>query len=67
MKNNIKSSCVSFPVPTELYVSMRDLLSNSNMECGPALMVPSILQESRTVAGANQPKQNRGGRNSARC
>jgi hypothetical protein len=45
MRNDIRNSCIAIPVPTDLYVSMRDLLSNSNMECGPALKVASMLDE----------------------
>ena len=57
MKSDIRCSSISVPVPTVLYVSMVDLLSKSNMECGPALKVKSILQEYLDDAGANLPGQ----------
>jgi hypothetical protein len=57
MRKDIITSCIAVPVPTDLYVSMRDLLSTSNMECGPALMVPSILQEPLDGAGIDLRRQ----------
>lgn len=65
MGNHIRNSCISVPVPTGLYVSMRDLLSNSNMACGPALRVADIVAEDRDVAAAKQPQEGSGGKKSA--
>ena len=50
MRKDIRSLYISVPVPTDLYISMSDLLSNSNMICGPALSVPSVLEEYRKSA-----------------
>lgn len=65
MKSDIRYSNISVPVPTELYVSMLDLLSKSNMECGPALKVKSILQEYLDDVDANRPRQSSSAKASA--
>jgi hypothetical protein len=53
MKNDIRSSCIPIPIPTDLYVSLLDLHNKSNAKYGPASMVTSILREYLDAARAN--------------
>jgi hypothetical protein len=61
MRNGIRNPCISVPVPTELYVSMRDLLGNANMECGPALLPQAFLRECLGDASERPPAKKSAG------
>lgn len=65
MKNDITSSCITVPVPTDLYLRMLDLQGSSNREGGPAQMVSSILQKFLDDAGSNLPGQGSSAKESA--
>ena len=45
MKNDVRNSSISVPIPTDLYVSLLDLMSRTNMDGGSTRMVTAILQK----------------------
>jgi hypothetical protein len=45
MKNDVMNSSISVPVPTDLYVSLLDLVSRTHLPGGSTRMVTAILQK----------------------
>ncbi len=45
MKNDVMNSSISVPVPTDLYVSLLDLMSRTTLDGGSTRMVTAILQK----------------------
>jgi hypothetical protein len=56
MKNDIRSSFISVPVPMDLYVGLLDLQRKTSVRYEPGTLVTSILREAlRSARGVRRP------------
>ena len=58
MKSCIQGSCISVPVPTELYVSLLDHLDKSTMDCDePTAAVSIVIQKYLDSVRTSRPER----------